>query len=94
MSDIRKYMKERDAKITDKDDEDLLEKKLKSHRRGKISKVIILIAIIAMGIIGYFIYLNNKVYTSYEIVENPDKIKANLYKYIDLIDSDYLTSLN
>ena len=60
MSDIRKYMKERDAKIADKDDEDVLEKKLKSHRRGKISKVLILIAIIALGIIGYLIYLKFK----------------------------------
>ena len=31
--------------------------------------------------------------TSYEIVDNPDKIKANLYKYIDLVDSDKLTKL-
>ena len=30
---------------------------------------------------------------SYEIVDNPDKIKANLYKYIDLVDSDKLTKL-
>ena len=84
MSDIRKYMKERDAKIADKDDEDVLEKKLKSHRRGKISKVLILIAIIALGIIGYLIYLNNKVYTSYEIIESievNDTYNARFYEF-------------
>ena len=31
---------------------------------------------------------------SYKIVDNPEAIKANLYKYVDLIDSDHLSSLN
>jgi hypothetical protein len=31
---------------------------------------------------------------SYQIVDNPEAIKANLYKYVDLIDSDHLTSLD
>ena len=30
---------------------------------------------------------------SYKIVDNPEAIKANLYKYVDLIDSDHLSSL-
>ena len=30
---------------------------------------------------------------SYKIVDNPDAIKANLYKYVDLIDSDHLSKL-
>ena len=48
MSDIRKYMKQRDSKLSKDNEEDELEKKLKSHRRGKVSKVIILILIIAV----------------------------------------------
>ena len=30
---------------------------------------------------------------SYQIVDNPEAIKANLYKYVDLIDSDHLSKL-
>ena len=84
MSDIRKYMKERDSKIADNNDEDVLEKKLKSHRRGKISKVVILIAIIVVAIIGYIVYLNNKVYTSYETIESVevnDTYNARFYEF-------------
>lgn len=31
---------------------------------------------------------------SYQIVDNPEAIKANLYKYVDLIDSDHLSKLD
>ena len=31
---------------------------------------------------------------SYQIVDNPEAIKANLYKYLDLIDSDHLSKLD
>ncbi len=31
---------------------------------------------------------------SYKIVDNPQAIKENLYKYVDLIDSDHLSTLN
>ncbi|MBE6468370.1 MAG: hypothetical protein E7004_07275 [Alphaproteobacteria bacterium] len=31
---------------------------------------------------------------SYQIVDNPKAIKANLYKYVDLIDSDHLSKLD
>ena len=84
MSDIRKYMKERNSKIADNDEEDVLEKKLKSHRRGKISKIIILIAVIVIAIVGYFIYLNNKIYTTYEIIESVevnDTYNARFYEF-------------
>lgn len=86
MSDIRKYMKDRESKIADNDDEDVLEKKLKSHRRGKISKVIILIAVIVIAVVGYIVYLNNKVYTSYEIIESievNDTYNARFYEFGD-----------
>lgn len=84
MSDIRKYMKQRESKLSKDNEEDELEKKLKSHRRGKVSKYIILILIIAIGIGGYFIYLNNKVYTTYELkerVEVTDSYNANFYEF-------------
>ena len=84
MSDIRKYMKDRESKIADDNEEDVLEKKLKKHRRGKMSRVIILIAIIVIGILGYIIYLNNKVYTSYDIIESievNDTYNARFYEF-------------
>jgi hypothetical protein len=31
---------------------------------------------------------------SYKIVDDPEAIKSNLYKYVDLIDSDHLTTLD
>jgi hypothetical protein len=84
MSDIRKYMKQRDSKLSKDNEEDDLEKKLKSHRRGKVSKFFILILIIAIGVGGYIIHLNNKVYTTYELkerVEISDAYNANFYEF-------------
>ena len=31
---------------------------------------------------------------SYQIVDNPQAIKENLYKYVDLVDSDHLSTLD
>ena len=31
---------------------------------------------------------------SYKIADNPQAIKENLYKYVDLIDSDHLSTLD
>ena len=86
MSYIRKYMKERDSKLTEDTDEDALEKKLKRHRRGKASKWIILIALLVIGAVGYLIYLDNKVYTTYEVLESTeitDNYNGRFYEFGD-----------
>ena len=84
MSDIRKYMKERDTKLSEDTDNDVLEKKLKRHKIGKISKVIILVGIIVAVAVGYLIYLNNKVYTTYEVLESveiSDNYNGRYYEF-------------
>ena len=84
MSDIRKYMKERDTKLAEEADEDLLEKKLKRHKLGKLSKWLILIGLIVIVIVGYFIYQNNKVFTTYEILESveiTENYNGQFYEY-------------
>jgi hypothetical protein len=86
MSDIRKYMRERDTKLNEDTDEDVLEEKLKRHRRSKASKWIILIAVLIIAGVGYLIYLDNKVYTSYEVLETAqitDNYNGRFYEFGD-----------
>ena len=86
MSDIRKYMRERDSKLNEDTDEDVLEEKLKRHRRSKASKWIILIAVLIIAGVGYLIYLDNKVYTSYEVLETAqitDNYNGRFYEFDD-----------
>lgn len=86
MSDIRKYMKERDAKLSNDNEEEDLEQKLKSHKRSKIAKVIILLVILGIAVGGYFVYISNKVYTTYEIkesVEMMDGYDASFFEFGD-----------
>ena len=63
MSDIRKYMKERNNIDMENDDEEMLEKKLKKHKRGKLTKILLLLAVILIAAFSYYIYIKNKVYT-------------------------------
>ena len=86
MSDIRKYMKEREGKPLEEVDEDVLEKKLKRHKLGKLSKWLILIGVIVIAVVGYIIYLNNKVFTSYEVLESveiTENYNGKFYEYGD-----------
>lgn len=71
MSDIKKYKNGKQE--NEKDEEELLlEKKLKRHKRGKVSKVVAVILIMIIVAIGYFMYNNNRVYTSYDVVNTVD----------------------
>lgn len=86
MSDIRKYMKYRNNTVAEGDDEITLEKKLRRHKRGKISKFIALFVVVIAAVIGYIIYDNNKVYTEYEVidtVEISDSYNSNFYEFGD-----------
>ena len=86
MSDIRKYMKQRDSKLNEDTDEDVLEEKLKRHRRSKASKWIILVAVLIIAGAGYLIYLDNKVYTTYEVLESTpitDNYNGKFYEFGD-----------
>lgn len=86
MSDIRKYMKQRDSKLNEDTDEDVLEEKLKRHRRSKASKWIILVAVLIIAGAGYLIYLDNKVYTTYEVLESApitDNYNGKFYEFGD-----------
>ena len=86
MSDIRKYMRERDSKLNEDTDEDVLEEKLKRHRRSKASKWIILVAVLIIAGAGYLIYLDNKVYTTYEVLESApitDNYNGKFYEFGD-----------
>lgn len=72
MSDIRRYMKERNNVAREDDDERSLERKLRRHKMGKASKWIILLVLIVASVVGYIIYYNNKVYTEYEVLDSVD----------------------
>lgn len=86
MSDIRKYMKDRNNTEDEGDDEKTLEKKLKRHKRGKIWKIITLFIVLTGVVIGYIIYDNNKVYTEYEVIdtiETDASYSSNFYGFGD-----------
>ena len=69
MSDIRKFMRERN-KYADEfrdegEDEKALEKKLKRHKLGKFTKWFILLLVIIAGVAIYIIQNNKRVFTEY-----------------------------
>ena len=79
-------MKQRDSKLNEDTDEDVLEEKLKRHRRSKASKWIILVAVLIIAGAGYLIYLDNKVYTTYEVLESAsitDNYNGKFYEFGD-----------
>ena len=100
MSDIRKYMKERNNIDMENDDEEMLEKKLKKHKRGKLTKILLLIAVILIAAFFYYIYIKNKVYTEYEVLENveiTDTYNCSFYQFGDYMlrySEDGLAYLN
>lgn len=100
MSDIRKYMKERKPMEQKEEDDELLEKKLKRHKRGKITKWIIVIAVLVIVAVCYYIYMKNKTYTEYETVENvevTDTYNCSFYEFGDYMlrySEDGLAYLN
>lgn len=100
MSDIRKYMKERKHMEQQEEDDQLLEKKLKRHKRGKITKWIIVIAVLVIVAVCYYIYMKNKTYTEYETVENvevTDTYNCSFYEFGDYMlrySEDGLAYLN
>ena len=76
MSDIRKFMRERN-KYADEfrdegEDEKALEKKLKRHKLGKFTKWFILLLVIIAGVAIYIIQNNNRVFTEYEVLNSVD----------------------
>lgn len=99
MSDIRKYMKERNY-IEDNEDEEILEKKLRKHKRGKLAKVALIIAVLLIAAFSYYIYMKNKIYTEYETlgtVEITDTYNCSFYKFGDYMlrySEDGLAYLN
>ncbi len=102
MSDIRKYMKERKyiEQENQSEDEQQLEKKLKKHKRGKVTKWIVVIAVLIIAAFSYYIYMKNKIYTEYEIIENievEDTYNCNFYAFGDYMlrySEDGLAYLN
>lgn len=100
MSDIRKYIKDRNNAIDETDDEKTLEKKLKRHKRGKASKFIGVAVVLIIAAAAYIVHYNNKVYTEYEIidtVEISDAYSSRFYgfgKYMLRYSEDGLAYLN
>ncbi len=86
MSDIRKYMKERNRTRAEEEeiDEEQLERKLKRHKRGKFTKVILVLAVFVVIAISYYIYMENKIYKEYEVtntVEITDTYNCSFYPF-------------
>lgn len=100
MSDIRKYMKERKYIEQENEDEEGLEKKLKRHRRGKVTKLIVAMAVLVIAAVCYYIYMKNKIFTEYETVEKvevADTYNCSFYAFGDYMlrySEDGLAYLN
>ena len=99
MSDIRKYMRERNN-IEESEDEEVLEKKLKKHKRGKVTKVVLIAAVLLIAAFSYYIHMKNKIYTEYETVETveiADTYNCGFYAFGDYMlrySEDGLAYLN
>lgn len=102
MSDIRKYMKDINKSRIGEDeiDEEQLERKLKRHKRGKLTKVILLVAVLVVVAFSYYIYMENKIYKEYQVtntVEVNDTYNCNFYPFGDYMlrySEDGLAYLN
>ena len=99
MSDIRKYMKERNY-IEENEDEEMLERRLKRHKRSKVTRVVLIIAVLIIAAFSYYIYMKNKIYTEYETLETvevADTYNCSFYKFGDYMlrySEDGLAYLN
>lgn len=100
MSDIRKYMKDRNNIDDDDVDEVVLEKRLKRHKQGKLARLLLVLALLAAAIIGYWMYLQNRMYSEYEVtdtVEINDSYNSEFFKFGDYMlrySEDGLAYLN
>lgn len=102
MSDIRKYMKDINKSRIGEDgiDEEQLERKLKRHKRGKLTKVILLVAVFVVVAFSYYIYMENKIYKEYQVtntVEVNDTYNCYFYPFGDYMlrySEDGLAYLN
>lgn len=101
MSDIRKYMREKNNTSTDDDvDERQLEKRLKLHKLGKFTRVLIVVSVLVIAIFAYYIHVKNKIYKEYEVketVEITDVYKSKFYPFGDYLlrySDDGLAFLN
>lgn len=87
MSDIRKYMKEqKNIEKEDAAEEEKLEEKLKRHKRSKVKKVAFAVVVLAIVALVYYIYMKNKIYTEYEIVDTVqvvDTYNCSFYEFGD-----------
>lgn len=86
MSDIRRYNRELNIEEDDNVDEDVLEHKLKRHKRAKATRVIGIVAVILLVIGGYYLYLQNRTFTGYDIVETVDLEEGYTCRYYEFGD--------
>ncbi len=86
MSDIRRYNKELNIEEDDNVDEDVLEHQLKRHKRAKFTRVIAVVAVVLLVIGGYYLYLQNRTFTGYDVVETVDLEEGYTCRYYEFGD--------
>ncbi|MBQ9699359.1 MAG: hypothetical protein IJV71_01930 [Lachnospiraceae bacterium] len=86
MSDIRRYNRELNIEENDNVDEDVLEHQLKRHKRAKFTRVIAVVAVVLLVIGGYYLYLQNRTFTGYDVVETVDLEEGYTCRYYEFGD--------
>ncbi len=90
MSDKRRYRDEVNIEEADNEaddvDETVLERQLKRHKRAKVTRVIVVLAVMLVIALGYYIYLQNRTFTDIEVMETveiDDTYSCRYYEFGD-----------
>ncbi len=90
MSDKRRYRDEVNIEEADNEaddvDETVLERQLKRHKRAKVTRVIVVLAVMLVIALGYYIYFQNRTFTDIEVMETveiDDTYSCRYYEFGD-----------
>ena len=87
MPDRRRFIREVNIEETGEEaDENVLERKLKRHKRAKVTRVVAVLAIMIAVALGYFMYLQNRAFTDIDVIGSVDIMDGYNCRYYEFGD--------
>jgi hypothetical protein len=87
MPDRRRFIREVNIEETGEEaDENVLERKLKRHKRAKVTRVVAVLAIMIAVALGYFMYLQNRTFTDIDVIGSVDIMDGYNCRYYEFGD--------
>ena len=87
MPDRRRFIREVNIEETGEEaDENVLERKLKRHKRAKVTRVVAVLAIMIAVALGYFMYIQNRTFTDIDVIGSVDIMDGYNCRYYEFGD--------